>query len=256
MKWIAPVGTVLLLISSLGGKCWAAIPRKEIVEGINTQYTRLQDSKAWMDFAAENSNYFPNPEKDSNLVVNVVKEDFEYKSDVYAIGTSYRQSVVNASPTKVKTLLSRPDVFQELYGLDKPTAPDATLQAGDALPATFDAHIYKKLPAVLPDQDYTMRYTSKQDGEKWYQRVTLVEDKGDFALRETLIVVEPYKGKTIFREIGKVYPLQWAMRALGPQIRLITRSELTKISKSFQCAAESPEPISKQLAKDCWNKSK
>lgn len=242
---------VALLFST--STAMAATPKKELTAILDSQYKELQSSQKWSEFVLKNKEYFPDPTKKSDLVVNVIKEELDYKGDTYNIGTSFRQVTLNASLERVKTLLSRPDIFKELYGLDEPTAPDSNLQPGAQLPAEFEARIYKRLPSVLPDQDYRLRYVSNQDGNVWFQRVTLVEDKTDFALRETLVIVEPVDGKVVFREIGKLYPLQWSIRALGPQLRMITKSELTKVSKAFKCAVESSEPISKELAKTCWN---
>ncbi len=245
--------TLVLLLCLVASSAFAT-PKKELSEKMGSILDTLMTESSWKDFLNNNKNLFPEINESSPTSVIVVKNDVEAKGDMFSVGTSYRQIFMKATPERVKTLLSRPDLFETIYELDKETAPSSNLQSGDKLPETFIATIYKRLPSILPDQDYSLSYTTKVNGSIWFQRVTQVEDKTDFALRETLLAVEPYKSGTVFREIGKLYPLQWVIRAIGPQLRSITKSELEKLSRGMICIAESNEPLSKELAAKCAKK--
>lgn len=242
----------VLVLFFVSLSCFAT-PKTELSEAMKSRYSELQNENKWKEFVSQNSDYFPNPSEVKNAnSVKVIKEDVKARGDEFTVGISYRQAVVNAPFERVKTVLSRPDLFHVLYELDKEAHTELTYQPGDKLPTEFVAHISKKLPSVLPDQDYKLKYIAKQDGKVWFQQVTQIEDKTDFALRETLVVVEPLSdNKTVFREIGKLYPLQWIIRQMGPQIRSITKDELTKLYPGFACVTESSEPISLELVKKC-----
>lgn len=232
-----------------------AIPKKELSEKMGSALDTISNEIAWKDFTSKNPKLFPETsEKAAAISVVVEKDDVEAKGNIFTVGTAYRQVIVKASTDRVKAMLCRPDLFQIMYGLDRESAPDSNLQTGDKLPDTFEATIFKRLPSVLPDQEYKLKYTAKTDGSLWFQRVTQIEDKSDFALRETLVVVEPTKTGAVFREVGKLYPLGWLVRTMGPQLRAITKSELEKVSVGFICMAESTEPLSKELATKCAHK--
>lgn len=233
----------------------ASTPKKELSAAMGELYEKISNANSWKEYLTNNTSHFPEISENSPKVsVVVIKEDFNVDGSSYTVGTSFRQLVVKASLERVKTLLSRPDLFQIMYELDKPSAADSNLQPGDALPESFEANVLKKLPSVLPDQEYTLGYKAKQDGPFWFQRVTQVEDKNDFALRETLVIVESTPHGTVFREIGRLYPMQWLIRAMGPQLRSITKTELEKSSQSFICISESNEPITRTLAESCTKK--
>ena len=156
---------------------------------------------------------------------------------------------LNCTPQRIFQILRRPDIFKELFGLDseahEPVDPSN-------LSNDFVAKIQKRLPILIPNQDYKMHYTSKESGDYIFQHIEQVEDQQDFAIRETLIVIQKSGNEVIFREIGKIMPMSWMIRALGPQLRQITKSELTKMNEVLKCVAESNETITDQLAAKCY----
>jgi hypothetical protein len=246
---------IIFAITLISVTALASTPKKELSEKMGSILDSISTETAWKDFVSKNKNLFPEiNDKTPAVSVVVVKDEVEAKDESFSIGTAYRQVLVKTTPERMKTLLSRPDLFQTLYGLDKESAPASNLQPGEKLPDTFEAHIFKRLPSVLPDQEYTLKYSAKTDGSVWFQRVTQVEDKSDFALRETLLAVETTPQGTVFREIGKMYPLGWFIRAMGAELRKITKSELEKVSTGLICMAESKEPLSKELATKCVSK--
>ena len=220
----------------------AAIPQKEILTAIGTKITQLETAEAWKTFVKSKPEIFP-PMKDGKSTVVVDKMTLELGGDTYTLGVGSRQMTLKADYERVKKILNTPAYWRNLYGLDA----DANVsEPGDV----FKARIFKKIP-VVSNQDYTLEYRNFENGGVWFQRAQQESDKNEFALRDNLKALEKTPGGVIYREYSLVYVLRWYLRALGPQMRSVMQTELEKINVSMRCMAESPKPLSSELAKEC-----
>jgi len=229
--------------------------QQDLRSAMNARLDALANRVAWAAFVNRFPERFPPAASTSgDGVVHAEEEDFELGGRHFAVGIGYRQVLIRAPLARVRRMLSSPDLFKDLYGLDA----DATVGGltGDRIEREhvreFRARILKRLP-VLPDQDYMLRYSGSDDGPAWFQRVRLVEDLEGFALRANLQVLEPVNGGVVLRSISMLYPRDWLVRALTTQIRAVTRTELAKMNATERCAAENPAPrLTPAIAAACW----
>lgn len=247
---IGRVGTIAIIVMMaclVSLSVSAAIPKQQISERFRSEYKDLSTPQGWKSFLQKNTEHFPLDAESLKGSVIVVKDQIEIEGDKFVFGTAYRQIKLASSLARIKEILQRPDVFKELFSLDEEAHPSVNPLN---LPLNFTARIKKHLP-IVPDQNYDLQYTLKDMGDFVFQTVEQVQDVEDFAIRETLVVLQKEADGVIFREVGRVMPLSWTMRALGAQLRQITKSELTKINTALKCLAESSKPISDKLAADC-----
>ena len=188
------------------------------------------------------------------LNVTVKKQDVIVEGRRWTLGKSYMRVLIKSPIDKVKKLLTSPEHFQSIYRLDAPTLVKGEfkkeinkLKSGD-----FLARIYKEVP-VFEDQDYILSYRSFQQGIFWFQRASLVKDLKNFALRNSIQILQPIDDNTtVFREISLIYLLRWYLRLLGPQVRGVVRSELQKLAKAFKCISESSANNLQLASRQCW----
>ena len=195
--------------------------------------------------------------RDNPLNVTVTKQNMMIDGKRWTIGKSSMQVLIKAPIDKVKKLLTSPHHFQSIYNLDAPCVIDEVIKAKAKLTSSptgdFVARIYKRVP-VFEDQDYILSYRSFQKDAFWFQRASLVKDLKDFALRDSLQIVQSVdENTTIFREISLLYLQRWYLRLLGPQVRGVVRKELQKVAKSFKCIAESSNENLQVISRQCWN---
>ncbi len=221
------------------------------------RHTPLLNKDAWQKYVRDNKKLFPPIENKSQIDVVIQKEKVSFKDNkekTLSIDVSSRQFFIPVPLEKAKETLSKPSLFQHMYGLDGPSqvgTPEYEKKGGFSI--QFQAHIIKTLP-IIPDQDYILSYKWSQDKGLWFQHVTQVKEASPFALRSTLIVLEPYQQGTLVREVGIVYLKSALLKALGGPIRSMLKSELKKLSKSFKCTVTSTDHLSKDIAKKCWEK--
>ena len=195
--------------------------------------------------------------KDNPLTVTVTKQNMMIDGKRWTIGSSSMRVLIKAPIDKVKKLLTSPSHFQSIYNLDAPCIVDEVLKAKAKLTSSpsgdFLARIHKRVP-VFEDQDYILSYKSFQKDSFWFQRASLVKDLKDFALRDSIQIVQSVdENTTIFREISLLYLQRWYLRLLGPQVRGVVRKELQKVAKSFKCIAESSNENLQAISKECWS---
>ena len=241
---------VLLLITET---TWA-FP-KYLSDYFAQRHTSLPTKASWQEYMKDNKKLFPPIIEDKTQIYVVInKEKISFKEKTLSIDVSSRQFFIPAPLEKAKETLSKPSLFEHMYGLDGPSQIGASQYDGGDHLIEFKAHILKTLP-IIPDQDYILNYKWSQDKELWFQNVTQVKENSPFALRSTLIVLEPYQQGTLFREVGIVYLKSALLRALGGPIRTMVKGELKKLSKSFKCTVTSTDHLNKKIAKKCWEES-
>lgn len=240
-RWRLTLLAPLFVSWVLGHQALANIPKDEIVKEWRAQ--NLNASQDWDGFLSRHGSQFPGVS--TSEIVEKAKIRIDGKDHIY--GEAFRQIKLNAPLERVREILLRPDLFRESFGLDE----EAHLgPLKNPLATEFMARIKLRLP-IVPDQNYELRYRLLEKPNRIFQFVEQVKDHEDFALRETLVVVEAKSDFVMFREVGRVMPLSWAMRALGAQLRQITKSELQKMNKALKCMAESQNPLTDELAKKC-----
>lgn len=257
MKFKYIIVGLLLLQGSLAH----AIPRQAITDYMNGFLSKIASPEEYKTFLTKNPLAFPEI-KDPNIV-NVITERLEvpFEGDTYTLGIGYRQFQVKCSYERAKKLLNSPELFKSLYGLDGDSKVDiesSEIAQQTADQESFQARIMKSVP-VISNQDFILQYSNSFYDPFWFQRAKLVVDKADFALRDNLKTIEVLKGtkdSVVMREISMVYILRWYLRALGPQVRSIMKSELERLSRAEKCTLESDQQLSHELAKSCWIKSK
>jgi hypothetical protein len=224
---------------------YAGHPPNEIQNAMGEHLSKLQSASAWREFVKSKPDGFP---KDlSRPTVLVDKMPLQLKDEAFTLGISYRQMYMKTTMERAKQIMTSPDLWRSLFGLDADSKLEET---GNR----FKARIFKKVP-VISDQDYVLEYKNLEDQGIWFQRATQAEDKKEFALRDNLKALEQADGGIILREVSIVYILRWYLRALGPQVRSVMVKELTKLNSSTKCAAESEKPMSQELAKECFTLS-
>lgn len=227
----------------------ANIPTELITSQWRKDYKELATVKGWTDFLNNKRDVFPTISGFSSNDVFVIKDEIEINGHKHVYGTGYRQIKLKSTLKRVSEIIRRPDIFREFFGLDEESHSPIDPKN---LPFQFTAKIKKRLPLIVPNQDYEMRYDLIETPKYQFQLISQIKDTQAFALREILLVLEESDGGVIFREVGKIMPLSWAMRALGAQLRQITKSELAKMNEVLRCVAEAPEPVSDQLAARCY----
>lgn len=213
-------------------------------------HTELLTKASWQEYIKTNQDLFPSVEDKNQIYVVIKNKKVSFKEKTLGIDISSRQFFIPVTLKKAKETLSKPSLFEHMYGLDGPSQiGTAKRKEGHSL--EFQAHILKTLP-IIPDQNYVLNYKWSQDKNLWFQNVTQVKENSPFALRSTLIVLEPYQQGTLVREVGIVYLKSALLRALGGPIRSMVKNELKKLSKSFKCTAMSEDHLSEETAKKCW----
>ena len=197
------------------------------------------------------------PKIDKPVNVTVTKQNMMIDGKRWTLGKGSIRVLIKAPIDKVKKLLTSPNHFQSIYNLDASGVIDESIKAKAKLTSNpsgdFLARIYKRVP-VFEDQDYILSYKSFQKEAFWFQRASLVKDLKDFALRDSLQIVQSVdENTTIFREISFLYLQRWYLRLLGPQVRGVVRKVLNKLAKSFKCIAESSNDNVQVTSKECWN---
>ncbi len=231
-----------------------------LLEVIREQSSALQTAEGWQSFLKKYSKEFPVKENKPTDSVTVTKVMINSGKDEYTVGLGLRQVYLAAPIEKVCQILQTPERFRQLYGLDADSFGNtATEKAADLAPAAscepraFQARLVKKVP-VIENQDFTLDYAAQSVPPYWFQRAKLVEDAKDFALRDNTVILEKSGEGTLLREVSYVYILRWVLRALGPQVRSVTETELKKISSAQKCAAESSS-LTEVAAAACWKKA-
>lgn len=227
---------------------YAKIPEKQILEIFNQRLNDLANPESFKKFYTENPSKFPDLEKE-NPSVTSEKEEIEVSDDTFTINIAYRQVALKSENSSfLKSLWAEPKLFQKIYKLDS----DAIVDEPGSTASSFKAHIYKKIPA-LPDQDFTLEYTTTHKDNFTFVRAKLVKDETGFALRDNLKVLEKTKDGLVVREISYFYPLKWYVRFLGPTARSTMRSELNKISVVEKCLTEESShfPPSDEIIQNC-----
>lgn len=230
---------------------YAKVPEKEILEIFNQRLNDLATPESFKKFT-KNQSKFPDLKKENlseNPSVTSEKEEIKVSGDTFTINIAYRQVALKSDNSSfLKSLWAEPKLFQKIYKLDS----DATIDEPGSSASRFKAHIYKKIPA-LPDQDFTLEYTTTHKDNFTFVRAKLVKDETGFALRDNLKVLEETKDGLVVREISYFYPLKWYVRALGPTARSTMRSELNKISRVEKCLTEESShfPPSDEIIKNC-----
>ena len=195
--------------------------------------------------------------EDNPLDVTVTKQNMMIDGKRWTLGKGSMRVLIKAPIDKVKKLLTSPNHFQSIYNLDAPCVVNEDIKARAELTSSpsgdFLARIYKRVP-VFEDQDYILSYTSFQKDSFWFQRASLAKDLKDFALRDSIQIVQSVdENTTIFREISLLYLRRWYLRLLGPQVRGVVRKELQKVARSFKCIAESSNENLQATSKECWS---
>ena len=195
--------------------------------------------------------------RDKPLDVIVTKQNMMIDGKRWTLGKGSIRVLIKAPIDKVKKLLTSPSYFQSIYNLDAPCVVDENLRTKVNLKSSYSgdflARIYKRVP-VFEDQDYVLSYQSFQKDSFWFQRASLVKDLKNFALRDSIQILQSVdKDTTIFREISLLYLRRWYLRLLGPQVRGVVRKELQKVAKSFKCIAESSNENLQATSKECWS---
>ena len=195
--------------------------------------------------------------KNKPLNVTVTKQNIMIDGKKWTLGKGSIRVLIKAPIDKVKRLLTSPVHFQSIYNLDAPCTVDEDLKVKAHLKSShsgdFLARIYKRVP-VFEDQDYVLSYKSFQKDSFWFQRASLVKDLKNFALRDSIQILQSVdKDTTIFREISLLYLRRWYLRLLGPQVRGVVKKELQKVAKSFKCIAESSNKDLQVISKECWS---
>ena len=229
---------------------------KPLQEFIYNKIQNIYDSKESLEnYFSENRSDFP-LSQEPPVVVNVDKKEVEVEGETFTLGKGHFQIFIKAPMTTVVSLLRTTEDYQLIYNLDEPAHLE---KVGEE---DHRARIFKKLP-IVSNQDYVLSYKMKSEGARKLQRATLVKDNEDFALREILAVLTPQENGVMYREISLIYILRWYLRALGPQVRSMTQSELYKLGHAFKCIAEKsaserklfktfPPEKKKELAQGCW----
>jgi hypothetical protein len=234
----------------------AAIPEKQITEGIGKKLDAIASAEKWKDFLNKSQELFPKTSKSNDKTSVVVKkEELDIDGSFFTLGVGYRQTFIHAPLAKVKKILNSPELFKDLYGLD--ASSDVDDLNGKGKPEEriyFRARIFKTVP-LIPNQDYVLDYTNSNEKGFWIQRAKLHKDNEHFALRDNLKVLESSDGGTIFREISMLYALKWYVRFFGPSVRKVMDEELAKITDSVRCLAERDGDPTNAAAADCWKKS-
>lgn len=218
----------------------------ETIEAIST-------AKGWSDFLKQKTEAFPTVDK-SKTFVKVEKEEIKIDGETFTIGIGYRQALINTSFEKIKRILNSPELFKNLFFLDKTAVIDETykeITKQEKDQETFRARIFKSVP-LISNQDYVLEYKNFKDQDYWFQRARLVKDAENFAVRDNIKVLENTENGIVFREVSYVYVLRWYVRAMGPSMRSIMHKEMIPITNSLKCLAEKEE-VSEVQALNCWN---
>ncbi len=195
--------------------------------------------------------------RDKPLDVTVTKQNMKIDGKRWTLGRGSIRVLIKAPIDKVKKLLTSPSYFQSIYNLDAPCVINEDIRKKADLTSSYSgdflARIYKRVP-VFEDQDYILSYKSFQKDSFWFQRASLVKDLKNFALRDSIQILQSVdKDTTIFREISLLYLRRWYLRLLGPQVRGVVRKELRKVAKNFKCIAESSNENLQAISKECWS---
>ncbi len=240
---------LLIHVLLLGGSLSSASSSVEetILKKTDLRFKQISTSIGWKRFVQNKKKFFVEPNPNSPIQVSVEKEELETFDETFTLGWGYQQIYIKAPLSKVKKLLQSPLAYQALYNLDGEVNTNTSFT-----PKNFTARIFKKVP-LLPNQDYTLKYTSKLDQNTWFQRAKQIDDKENFAIRDNLKALIPLSdSETLYREVSMVYVLKWYVRAMGPQMRQVMANELKKTAKAFKCIAEGRKDNDPNLYKSCW----
>ena len=241
---------VTLLLTSLNSN---ANTQDKVIKAMATELNKWT-SKNQMQALIEEASTIT---KNNPLDVTVIRQSMMIDGKKWTLGKGSIRVVIKAPIDKVRKLLTSPAHFQSIYNLDAPCVVDEDIKAKAKLTSSpsgdFLARIYKRVP-IFEDQDYILSYKAFQKDSFWFQHASLVKDLKDFALRDSIQILQPLdKNTTIFREISLLYLRRWYLRLLGPQVRGVVRKELQKVAKNFKCIAESSNENLQAVSKECWS---
>lgn len=205
----------------------------QLQKNMGQKLDQLVDAEKFKNFIKENPDYFPgvSAKKPTSLVVK--REEWVIDDEKYPLSNGYRQIYIEGNPQALKDLWTTPELFPQVYQLDK----DAKVDGVKNTKTRFQARIYKKVP-IVADQDYTLDYEVNEIGPLFFIRARLVKDNGEFALRDNFKVIEPIDGGMIVTVVDYIYPLSGIVRALGPAVRNTLREELQKLNLLEKCFVE------------------
>lgn len=184
--------------------------------------------------------------------VEVIEIGYDVNGERFDVGMVMNSVFINAPTKTVVTTVNKPEIFKELYGLDKSADPK------NIGPDEYVANIFKKIPGIFT-QDYFLNYKARWEKEAWYQRAKQTKDTENFALRDNSKMVEPIGKGSVYREVSLFLPLKWWLRtnALKSTLQKVTKSEVSDMGKVIRCVAETaktPEGVNSELAKACRKK--
>lgn len=236
----------LLLSSTL---TQASVPKQEILGEFASRIQEWQKPNQWQQFIQSHTQLFPALSEAKPTYTEVTKEELKINNETFTLAICYNSALIKIDINQVKKMFTEPDKFQAIYDLSEPVAiPGGTVD-------DFQGHIYKKVTG-FKDQNYTLRYQASVVGDLWCQRASMVEDKGEFALRDNFKCLEKSGDSTIYREVSFLYPLDWYVRALGPQVRTRFQQEMNWLAKVVKCISEelSGKEWDSKVAPQCWKK--
>jgi hypothetical protein len=242
MKKIIPILVLLIVVPAV----WAGNSNQDILGYFDSRLSHLTCCEAFREFVDQNNHIFPQLSGEQPISVRVEKKKVIINQKKVSVGISYVQVYIEAPLEYIQTLLETPEWFQALYSLDR-----SAYIGPRAVDGTFKARIYKKVP-VIPNQEFILSFSSITSGSIWFQRGRLLEDRGNFALRDNLKILEPVQGGVVYREISFVYPLKWWARALSSVVQGTMKKELKQMARALKCTAEKSHPFTEEKAASCW----
>lgn len=242
MKKIIPILVLIMTVSAV----WAGNSSQDILRYFDSRLSYLTCAETIRKFVDRNAHVFPQFSREQPISIRVEKKKVKINRKKVSVGISYVQVYIEAPSEYVQMLLETPEWFQALYSLDR-----SAYMGPRAADGTFKARIYKKVP-VIPNQEFVLSFSSTTSGDMWFQRGRLLEDRGNFALRDNLKILEPVQGGVVYREISFVYPLKWWARALSSVVQGTMRKELKQMARAFKCTAEKSHPFTEEKATSCW----
>ena len=201
-------------------------------------------------FRKQNTDLFPREERGE--WVQVRKEEIRLANGKsVSIGAAYSQVFIPAPLERGIRFLESPQWFRDIYDLDG----EAGLGRGPGDSGCFHARIFKKIP-LLPDQDFVLGFERVWQGDIWVQRGRLVKDRGNFAVRDNLKILESREGGMMYHEISLIYPRRWWARAAGPTFRRIMRKEVSNMLKVLRCVISHGDDFDPSRARICWKQAR